>query len=483
MNYGRVTFILGTFLQLLAGIMLIPLLCALPYGETGNFTDFLIPSLIATALGFLLRFLGRRAPRSIYRREGLLVVVGSWILASLIGGLPLLLSGGVDSMVDSTFEAMSGLTTTGSTILTDIEALPRSILFWRSMTHWLGGMGIVLLFVAILPALGVGGRLLYEFEVPGLESDDLKPRIRATALALWKVYCGITVCQIIALLICGLDLFDAMVHTFGTVATGGFSSYNSSVAAFNSPAVEIVITIFMFAAGVNFALYYRLPQAGFRAILKSLEFRVYVSIMLFMTVICTTVLCTQGDAESVGRATLDSAFTVVSVGTTTGFGTADFDRWPDLLRILMVLLMFVGGSTGSTAGGLKVMRLILVAKVITHEIRRFVYPNRVRMVRVQDQTISDDMMRNVLAFFALAILIFAMGTVTMAALGLGLTEATTSVVATLWNIGPGLGLVGPTQNFAAIPEAGKVLLTGMMLLGRLEILTVVVLLTPSLYRD
>jgi trk system potassium uptake protein TrkH len=439
MNYARVLFILGTFLYLFAGILLAPALCAWIYGEFHEIAAFLIPAAGAVILGFLLRYKTKSASRSLYRREGLLVVVGCWLAAAFIGALPFLVSGSIPGIADAIFESASGFTTTGSTILRKIEGLPHSILFWRSLTQWVGGMCIVLLFVAVLPALGVGGRLLYEFEVSGVDNDDLKPRIRATAMALWKIYLGLTLLEIFALLFCGLSVFDAINHSFTTISTGGYSTYDKSVAHFRSPIVEIVITLFMFASGVNFGLFHRMRAHGARVLFGNREFQTYTLLAIGVTVLSAIILRFQGGYDHIGRATLDASFQVVSLGTSTGFGTADFDRWPNALRYLLVIMMFVGGCAGSTAGGIKVIRILVLFKALGAELQRFVFPNRVRSIRLGGQIVNEDMMRNALAFFFLTLIIFSAGASALMFMGVDMESALTGVAATLFNIGPGLG--------------------------------------------
>lgn len=485
MNYGRVAHILGTFCMFISAMLIVPALVAWGHDETDTLWAFGGPIIGGFVIGLALRRAFKDSPRALYRREGLLIVTGCWLVAALLGAVPFLASGMIPNPEDAFFETMSGFTTTGSTILREIDVQEHGLMFWRSMTHWLGGMGIVVLFVAILPALGVGGRLLYQFEAPGVETDDLKPRIRETALALWKIYLVMTVAEVALLMIAGLDLYDAVVHTFGTVATGGFSTYGSSVAHFDSAAVEIIITVFMFLAGVNFTLYFRARRDGIRHFLKDPEFRTYAGIMIVMIVITVGMLLARGGYESGGRAALDASFTVVAIGTTTGYGTADFETWPTVLRIMLVMLMFIGGSAGSTAGGMKVFRFMLVVKYIGHEFRRFVRPHRVRTLLVGGHDVSDEVIQNVLAFFAVSILLFAGSTVALSAMDsdIDMATATTSVAATLWNIGPGLGAVGPTDNFADLPGPGKVLLTLLMLFGRLEVFTAMVIFMPGLYRD
>ncbi|MAB89835.1 MAG: potassium transporter [Planctomycetes bacterium] len=485
MNYGRVAHILGTFCCFISGMLLLPLFVAYLHGEADAYRAFGIPIAVGLVGGFILRRVFKDASRNLYRREGLLIVTGCWLAAAILGAVPFVLSGMIPNLEDAFFESMSGFTTTGSTILREIETQGRGLMFWRSMTHWLGGMGIVVLFVAVLPALGVGGRLLYQFEAPGVETDDLKPRIRETALALWKIYLVMTVAETSLLMVAGLDLYDAVVHTFGTVATGGFSTYSGSISHFDSAAVEIIITVFMFLAGVNFTLYFRARRDGLRHFIKDPEFKTYAGIMGVMIVITVAMLLSRGGYDDGGRAALDAAFTVVSVGTTTGYGTVDFETWPTVLRIMLVMLMFIGGSAGSTAGGMKVFRIMLVVKYVGHEFRRFIRPHRVRTMLVGGHEVSDEVMRNVLAFFAVSILLFAGSTVALAAMDpdIQMETATTSVVATLWNIGPGLGAVGPTDNFADLPGPGKILLTFLMLFGRLEVFTAMVIFMPGLYRD
>ena len=483
MNYGRVAHIVGTFCMFISAMLAVPTLVAMIHGETSTLTGFGVPILVGLLFGWVLRRRFRHASRTLYRREGLLIVTGCWVLAAVIGAVPFMLSGMIPDPIDAVFESMSGFTTTGSTILTEIDDLPRGLMFWRSMTHWLGGIGIVVLFVAVLPALGVGGRVLYQFEVPGVETEDLKPRIRETALALFRIYVALTLAEIALLMVFGLGAFDAIVHTFGTVATGGFSNYGASIAQFKSPAVEIVITVFMLIAGVNFTLYHRARRDGVRVILADPEFRTYAAILFGVALICFGTLLTTGAEDDVGRAALDSTFQVVSVGTTTGYGTADFDRWPDVLRLLLVCLMFVGGSAGSTAGGMKVFRLLLVFKFIAFEVRRFIRPHRVRTLLVGRHPVHEDVVRSVTAFFCVSVLLFAGASVVLTGMGLSHGTALTSVAATLWNIGPGLEQVGPAANFAEIPAAGKVLLTMLMLFGRLEVFTALAVCMPSLYED
>lgn len=486
MNYARILHIFGTFVMFVSVLLVVPLACSLVHGETDAIPAFLVPACLGWIAGFVLHRRFRSAPRALYRREGLLIVSTCWIGATLVGALPFVISGMIPNYVDACFETMSGLTTTGSTILSGIDELNegfRGMLFWRAMTHWLGGMGIVLLFVAILPALGVGGRLLYQFEVPGVEQDDLKPRIRETAILLWKIYLALTVLEVLCLLGCGLSLYDSIVHTLATVATGGFSNYDASVKHFDSAAVDVVITVFMFLAGVNFTLYFRARRGDYRVFFTDPEFRAYLGLVLGATLLVGVVLLVDGTYDGVGEAARYSAFQVLAVQTTTGFATADFDAWPNLLRMLFVCLMFIGGSAGSTAGGMKVLRFYLIVKYVGYELRRFIRPHRVSALTVGGHTVPQEVVRNTMAFFALVMLIFVGSSLVMSTMTEDLGTATSSVAATLWNIGPGLNAVGPTENFAHLPAHGKILLTVLMLFGRLEIFTAVAIFMPALYRD
>ena len=482
MNFPRVFEVLGRFSIFISAMLVVPLGWALWFGEFEVLLPLLYSLFIGVGPGLLLVRKFRDAPSRLARREGLVIVTGSWVIAAVLGGLPFLLSGMTPNPVDALFEAMSGFTTTGSTILADIEVCPKSLLFWRSLTHWLGGMGIIVLFVAVLPALGVGARLLYQFEVPGVESEDLKPRIRETAMVLWVIYLIMSGIETLLLYLLGLDLYDALIHTFGTVATGGFSTLNGSLGGFDIPAVEVVVTVFMFLAGGNFTLYFRSWRWKRIVHFKDPEFRLYAGLLLIPGFLFGIILYAQGAKDSLLESLRHTTFQIISVGTTTGYGTDDFDVWPHGMRLFLVLLMFVGGCAGSTGGGMKVLRFLLILRFLRYELRRFVNPRRVRTITLGGARIPDEVMRNTLAFFGFLIMIFVFASLGLASLGLELSTATTAVAATLGNIGPGLGAVGPTQNFSALPDLAKLILTFMMLLGRLEIFTALCLFTPALYR-
>jgi trk system potassium uptake protein TrkH len=408
-------------------------------------------------------------------------VTFGWTFFALFGSLPFVFSGAIPSFLDAFFETMSGFTTTGSTILTNIEAIPESLLLWRSMTQWLGGMGIIVLSLAILPMLGVGGMQLFKAEVPGPTADRLKPRIQDTAKLLWGVYVLLTSAEIILLMLGNMSFFDALNHAFTTMATGGFSTRNASVAAYDSAFIDWVITVFMFLAGINFSLHYLALRGRVLDYVRNEEFRFYVTLTLFGIVLIT--LFNMGSSyDSILDSLRFSAFQVVSILTTTGFGTADYELWPVLCQYLLVIGMFVGGCAGSTGGGMKVARILLLFKHAHVQVYRLIHPRAVRLVKLADRPVDKEVMQSILGFFALYMGVFVAASLIMAGTGMDLTSAGAAVIATLGNIGPGLGSVGPTDNFADVPAIGKIVLTLCMLLGRLELFTVLVLVFPTFWR-
>jgi trk system potassium uptake protein len=426
------------------------------------------------------------APRYVSNRDIYLSVTLAWVVAALLGGVPFLIEGTFDSPLDSTFEAMSGFTTTGSTLLSDIEAQTPSILFWRSMTQWLGGIGIVVLFVAVAPTIGVGAARLLGAEVSGLTETRLTPRIADTAKALIVIYLAISFAQTLALLAVGMPIYDAVVHTFTTVATGGFSPKTASIAFYNSLAVEVVIVFFMAASGVSFSLYYLLYTRRRFDVVLDRELLAYLGILVGAVVFVWGVLVIEGDygaTSSWETALRDSAFTVVSVTTTTGFVTADFDKWDTAAKLTLVLLMFVGGCAGSTAGGIKVIRVIVIFRTVLQDVFRMVHPRAVTPLVIGKRTVSEGVRLAVLGLFAAWIAIFALASFLLALQeNLTLTSSVTAVAATLNVVGPGLGQVGASESFEIVDPFGRVVLTLCMLLGRLEIFTALALLSPAFWR-
>jgi trk system potassium uptake protein TrkH len=404
------------------------------------------------------------------------------VAAAAVGALPFLLHGTFDRAADGFFESMSGFTTTGATLLDDIEAEPDAVLLWRSITQWLGGVGIVVLVVAIAPATGMASQRVFYAETSGVTPERLTPRIADTAKIIWGVYLALTAAGFAAFRLAGMTAWEAINHIFTTVATGGFSTRTASIAGFESLAVELVAIVFMAAAGVNFTFYWLALRGRSRIWPQAAEVRAYLLILAAGTAAVTASLVLADDGNGLAESLRAAAFTVVSVVTTTGFTTADFDQWPDFARIALLGLMFVGGCAGSTAGGIKVIRVMLLGKAAGQELQRQLQPKAVQVLRIRGRVFSEEVRRGVFAFFALYLTVFAAGTLVMAGVGLDPITAASSVAATLNVIGPGLGDVGASENFAVVPEGGRWFLSALMLVGRLEIFTVLVLLTPAFWR-
>jgi trk system potassium uptake protein len=469
--------ILGRLLLVLAAAQAVPAVCSLIYGELGAVLAFLGTGVALAAAGLLAHLFGEEG--EVYRREGVLIVVGGWVLASAFGALPYLLTGTLASPVDALFESASGFTTTGATVLLDIEAAGRGVLFWRSFTQWLGGMGIIVLFVALLPELGPGARFLYKLEVPGPTAEALRPRIRDTAMVLWRIYLVLTAAEVLLLLLCGLDLYDALTHTFSTLSTGGFSPRADSIAAF-PPVVHAVILVFMVLAGANFSLYYGLLHRRGWNLFRDFEFRLYILILAGATLVILVDLAAEGGFEL--QTPLDATFQVVSIVTTTGFATADVERWPNLSRVVLVALMFVGGCAGSTAGSMKVMRMVIGLKAALREVRVLFGPNRVIAVIVGGKPVPDSVVQSVAGFFILFLTSWGVGTVILTSSGFSLVTSGTAAIATLANVGPGLEAVGPIENYAFFTAGDKLVMVMLMWLGRLEVYSLAALFTVAFWR-
>lgn len=472
--------LLGILLVIEGLFMLTPLPFALYYQE--RWIYLVVSALTALVSGGLLMLSTRGYdPRNIGKREGYIVVSFAWMVISLFGSFPFYISGYIPSFTDAIFETASGFSTTGATILTDIEALPKALLFWRSMTHWIGGMGIIVLSLAILPFLGIGGMQLFIAEVPGPTKDKLHPRITETAKRLWGIYFILTLIQTSLLMFGGMDLFDGLCHAFGTMATGGFSTRNDSIASF-SPYIQYVIIVFMILAGTNFTLHYMAVSGAFASVTRNDEFRYYMAIIGIITLVVSVSLFLDGmfGPEASFRHAL---FQTVSIVTTTGFITSDYLIWPDFAWFLIFLAMFTGGSAGSTGGGIKMIRHFLLVKNSFLEMKRLIHPQGVIPVRINGRPVSQGIIFNVLAFFLIYLLIFASGSLVMALLGLDFDTAIGATAACLGNIGPGIGKVGPVGNFAFIPDFGKWFLSFLMILGRLELFTVLILFSRAFWRN
>jgi trk system potassium uptake protein TrkH len=482
MNPKNVCHILGLFLFFL-GLTMIPAMVISFYSEGGDLKALVASFFATSGTGFIFAILFERSEEkiSLSRREGFLVVTLAWALAAVFGGLPFMIYGVTPTFADSFFETMSGFTTTGASVISGLEHLPRGILFWRAFTQWLGGMGIIVLAIAILPVLGVGGMQLYKAELPSPVKDKITPRVVDTAKLLWGVYVAISIAEFLLLMLGGMSAFDAACHTFATMATGGFGNYDASIAHFKSLYIEGVIIFFMAVAGMNFALHYRLFTGDIKSFFGDSELRFYLLIILIATVIVTVDLHLNL-FYTLGKALRASLFQVVSIMTTTGFVTDNFDKWPLSSRIILLLLMFIGGCAGSTGGAIKCLRFLLIIKHSYLEFYRLIHPHAVVVVKLGNKTVPADIMASIRSFFFLYISTAIVATLCLAFMGLDLVSSFSAVATTLGNVGPGLGLVNPMSNFFEVPQAGKWLLSFCMLLGRLEIFTVLVLLIPDFWK-
>jgi trk system potassium uptake protein TrkH len=507
MNLGHVSRQVGILLMLLAGAMSTSLPVAWLCGDPASaYLTFGASSGLTLVAGALFWWLGRKASGTLFRREALAIVGVSWLLIGFFGGLPYVFEGALPNFVDAYFETVSGFSTTGSTVLTNIEGLTEALHWWRTMTHWLGGIGIVVIFVAIFPQLGVGGKLLFKTEVPGPITEGLRPKIRETSLALFWIYLAFTLILAGLLYVVGpdeaealargrpnaeMDWHNAFAHSFATMGTGGFSTLNDSVAGFDSVAVDLLLTLFMFLAGVNFGLYYVALQSGWRVALRDRELWMYAGVILAATVVVTANIWGSGDPgsahalkhEGLWPSARYAAFQVVSVVTTTGFGTDNFELYPPLGKLVLVFLMFLGGMAGSTAGGMKMFRFLVMFKAIGQQVLQVFRPAQVQVVRINRKAMRAEVVQSILSFLLLGLVIFTLASLYMAWLGLDVVSATTSVAATLFNVGPGLAKVGSVENFAFIPTSGKVVLSLCMVMGRLEFYSILVLLVPAFWRE
>ncbi len=480
-NIPVISRILGTLLLLNAVFMVLCIPVAVFYNEGG-----LLPMAIAAAVtgisGFLLRNVGKNSPsKELKKKDGYLVVSLGWIFMSLFGCLPYVISGEIPVFTDAFFETISGYTTTGASILNDIEAVPKGLLLWRSLTQWIGGMGIIVLAVAILPFLGIGGMQLFVAEAPGITPDKLQPRIQETAKRLWLLYVGLTLLEAVLLALSGMSIFDAVNHALTTMATGGFSTKNDSIAHFDNPLIQYIIIVFMFLAGTSFTLTYFGLKRQFKKVIKNEEFVVYSLFILAITAIVTITLLIVKD-YGFEKSFRDALFQVVSLVTTTGFVSADYTMWASFLSVLFFILLFVGGSAGSTAGGVKVIRHIVLFKNSFLELKRQLHPSAIMPVRISGKAIEQNIVFNVLAFIMIYILVFLVGVTLLSSMNVDFDTAFGAVATSLGNVGPGIGEVGPVDNFSQMPTSGKWLLSFLMLLGRLELFTVLMLLSPHFWK-
>jgi trk system potassium uptake protein TrkH len=481
MKLGYTLHLVGILTCCLGLTMVFPLLFGLYYHD-----ESVVPLLksigLTLASGLLLSFVFKGARREVMtHREGMGVVALGWAAAGLFGAFPYYWGGVFSSFSDCLFESVSGFTTTGASVLTQIEMTARGFLFWRSLTHWLGGMGIIVLGLAILPFIGIGGMQLYKAEVPGPAPDKLKPRIKDTAMVLWKVYVLLSAIETLLLMLGGMDLFEALCHTFGTMATGGFSTKNASIGGYDSPYIDTVVIVFMLFAGINFSLHYRFLKGDYRAFWRDSEFRFFIGVVaVFVLAITVSLFGTVYDA--LGSTIRFSAFQVVSIITTTGYVTADYETWPSLAQNILLFCMFLGASAGSTGGGMKCMRIMLLLKHCYKQMFSLIHPRAVVQIKLGGRPVPDEVLHSIWGYFMLYLGLFILCAFLLAAMGVDVVTSFAAVAASIGNIGPGLGTVGPVDNYAHIPLLGKWLLILCMLLGRLEIYTILILLIPEFWR-
>ena len=460
-------------------MMLLPMLVALIYRE--SIFPFLYAILISAALGGLTVWLIKPKKKMFYAREGFLTVALTWVVMSLAGCLPFIFSGAIPNFADAFFETVSGFTTTGSTILTDVEVLPRGILFWRSFTHWIGGMGVIVFIMAILPSLGAGSVHIMKAEVPGTSFGKMAPKLKVTAKWLYYLYIALTAIMLIFLLAGGMNLYDALIHTFGTAGTGGFSIYNASIGAYNNLYYEIVITVFMLLFGVNFNIYFFLILRDLKSIWKSDEMWAYFGIVsASILMIAWNILSIY---ENFATALRYSSFQVASIVSTAGFATADFGQWPLFSQAILVFLMFTGACGGSTCGGMKITRIVLMAKMFWRDLCRMVRPRSIKAIRLNGKPVEEETLTDLSAYLMAYMIIAAVSTLIVSLDCSDFTTAFTAMATCFNNIGPGLGAVGPVCNFAFFTDATKYFLSFLMLLGRLEIFPLLLAVTPILYRN
>ena len=472
--------------------MLLAVLVSAIYDD-GATADIALSAVTALFIGATSMYFTRDHKKEVKRKEGYIIVTFGWICLSLSGMLPYLFSNAIPGLTNAFFETISGYTTTGASILDDIEAMPEGILFWRSLTHWIGGMGIIVLAIAILPLLGIGGMQLFAAEAPGPSADKLHPRITDTAKRLWLIYVGYTAAETLLLKLAGMNFFDAVNHSMATLSTGGFSTKNASLAYWNNqPLIQYIVMLFMFLAGTNFVLSYFAFKGKVQKIIRDEEFKFYSLFILGFAVLAALVIYFQAGVEpseyhpmpfgEIESALRHALFQIIAVVTTTGFVTADFTGWTPFLTIFFFGLMFLGGSAGSTAGGIKIMRQLLIIKNGVLEFKRTLHSNAIIPVRYNGKTVSQEIVYNIIGFFVLYMLLFIIGAMVLAALGLDFTSAIGGAASSLGNVGPAFGSLNPLSNFNGLPDLGKWWCSFLMLAGRLELFTVLILLSPYFWK-
>ncbi len=478
MNLRLDVRVLGLLVASLGAFHLLPLAAALWFRESP--WPWLASGVGVVLLGLAAQTLARPRSRTLRPRDAYLIVAAGWLLASLVGAVPYLALG-VLGPVDALFESVSGFTTTGSTVLAGLESVPHGLLLWRALSQWVGGMGIILFAVAVLPLLGIGGMQLFRVEVPGPVKDKLRPRVIETARRLWAIYVGLTALQWGALRVAGMSGFDALCHAFTTLSSGGFSTRDASIGGFESAVIEWIVIVFMILAGINFVLLWRAFVEGPRVASRDIELRYYVAMLVVGTLVAALVL---PPAHALGvEATIRNAlFSIVAITTTTGYATVDFEQWPALGQLVLLQLMILGGMAGSTAGGVKSLRVLIGFRAVGVAVEKLVHPHSVRPVKYGGRAVPEEIVAGVWAFFTAYFAIAALAAAVVAGAGYDVTTAVSSALTTLGNVGPGLGDVGPYENFAHMPAHVKLVLAGCMLAGRLEVFTILVLIQPGFWR-
>lgn len=480
MNYRYIARIIGILLLAVTAFLLPSLFIALFKGEQA--LSAIIFTMAVSGIGGFMLYLTPRNERGVTVKDAFLIVTLGWLVVCMVGALPFFFSGVAPSYIDSFFEVVSGFTTTGATIMKDVESQPMSIMFWRSLTHWLGGMGILVLTLAVMPALGVGSFQIFRAETPGPLKDKVVPKMRDTAAILYTSYLGITVLETVMLLLGGVSLFESLVHTFGSVGTGGFSTRNLSIGALGGSYVQWVIGVFMLLSGVNFTLYYALFKGRWRKVLANEELRFYLLINMGCTMAVFLNLFLS-DHFGLMDSLRHSFFQVTSIMTTTGYTTVDFDVWPTFSKLVLFLLMFVGASSGSTGGAIKVVRVLVIFKLIRREMQKVLHPKAVIPISINGHALKPEIVTSIASFFALYIMTFLAASLALTFEGIDMVSATSAVAATLGNIGPGFGVVGPLLTYSEFNVLTKLLLSFMMLIGRLELFTILVVINPSFWKQ